>query len=281
MKITSVPSVNELIKRALEEDAGNGDITTTSTIPESAVAFGRYIAKEDGVLCGMPVVRAVFDEIDENIELNIKVNEGERFKKGDILAEVRGNARCVLTGERVGLNLLQHLSAIATRTAEAVEKVQGYKAKITDTRKTTPGLRYLEKLAVRVGGGTNHRYNLSDGVLIKDNHIVAAGGITNAVKAARNAVPHTLKIEVEVEDFDQLNEALDAGADIIMLDNMSCEDMRKAVEIVNGRAYLEASGNMGERELSEVAATGVDIISIGALTHSVKAMDISLKFKLI
>lgn len=281
MKITSVPSVNELIKRALEEDAGNGDITTTSTIPEDAVAYGRYIAKEDGILCGMPVVRAVFDEIDETIELDVKVKEGEAFKKGDILAEVKGNARCVLTGERVGLNLLQHMSSIATKTHEAVEKVKGYKAKITDTRKTTPGLRYLEKLAVRVGGGTNHRYNLSDGVLIKDNHIVAAGSITAAVQAARAAVPHTLKIEVEVEDFDQLNEALEAGADIIMLDNMSCEDMKKAVEIVSGRAFLEASGNMGERELSEVAATGVDIISIGALTHSVKAMDISLKFKLI
>lgn len=281
MKITSVPSVLDLIKRALEEDAGNGDITTTSTIPKNAVAYGRYIAKEDGVLCGMPIVRAVFDELDETIDLDVKFNEGDHFKKGDILAEVRGNARSVLTGERVGLNLLQHMSAIATKTADAVEKVKGYKAKITDTRKTTPGLRYLEKLAVRVGGGTNHRYNLSDGVLIKDNHIVAAGSITNAVTAARNAVPHTLKIEVEVENFDQLEEALNAGADIIMLDNMSCEDMKKAVEFVDGRAYLEASGNMGERELSEVAATGVDIISIGALTHSVKALDISLKFKLL
>ncbi len=281
MKITSVPSVLDLIKRALEEDAGNGDITTTSTIPEGAVAYGKYIAKEDGVLCGMPVVRAVFDELDESIELCVNFPEGAHFKKGDVLAEVKGNARSVLTGERVGLNLLQHMSAIATKTNEAVAKVEGYKAKITDTRKTTPGLRYLEKLAVRVGGGTNHRYNLSDGVLIKDNHIVAAGSITAAVTAARNAVPHTLKIEVEVETFDQLHEALEAGADIIMLDNMSCEDMKKAVEIVDGRAYLEASGNMGERELSEVAATGVDIISIGALTHSVKALDISLKFKLI
>ena len=281
MKITSVPSVAELIKRALEEDAGNGDITTTSTIPENAVAYGKYIAKEDGVLCGMPVVRAVFDELDETIELDVKFPEGAHFKKGDVLAEVKGDARSVLTGERVGLNLLQHMSSIATKTAEAVAKVEGYKAKITDTRKTTPGLRYLEKLAVRVGGGTNHRYNLSDGVLIKDNHIVAAGSITAAVTAARNAVPHTLKIEVEVETFEQLHEALEAGADIIMLDNMSCEDMAKAVKIVDGRAKTEASGNMGDRDLREVAETGVDIISIGALTHSVKALDISLKFKLI
>ena len=281
MKITAIPAVTQLIRTALEEDCGNGDVTTAATIPESAVAHGRYIAKEDGILCGMPVVRAVFDEIDPDIALKVNFEEGQPFKKGDILAEVSGNARSVLTGERVGLNLLQHMSAIATATAAAVKQVEGYKAKITDTRKTTPGLRYLEKLAVRVGGGTNHRFNLSDGVLIKDNHIVAAGSITAAIEAARKSVPHTLKIEVEVEDFQQLDEALKAGADIIMLDNMSCEDMKKDVETVNGRAVLEASGNMGERDLKEVAATGVDIISIGALTHSVKALDISLKFKLV
>ena len=281
MKITSVPAVSELILTALQEDCGNGDITTISTIPEDAVAYGRYIAKQDGILCGMPVVRAVFDEIDPNIRLTVNFKEGDAFKKGDILAEVEGDARSVLTGERVGLNLLQHMSSIATMTSEAVAKVEGCKAKIADTRKTTPGLRYLEKLAVRVGGGTNHRYNLSDGVLIKDNHIVAAGGITNAVAAARAAIPHTLKIEVEVESFEQLREALDAGADIVMLDNMSCEDMKHAVEITAGRALLEASGNMGERDLCAVAQTGVDIISIGALTHSVKALDISLKFKLV
>ena len=281
MKITAIPAVTRLIRTALEEDCGNGDVTTAATIPEGAVAHGRYIAKEDGILCGMPVVRAVFDEIDPDIALKVNFSEGQSFKKGDILAEVSGNARSVLTGERVGLNLLQHMSAIATATSAAVRQVEGYKAKITDTRKTTPGMRYLEKLAVRVGGGTNHRFNLSDGVLIKDNHIVAAGSITAAIEAARKSVPHTLKIEVEVEDFQQLDEALKAGADIIMLDNMSCEDMKKAVDTVNGRAVLEASGNMGERDLREVAATGVDIISIGALTHSVKALDISLKFKLV
>lgn len=281
MKITSVPAVSQLIKSALEEDCGNGDVTTVATIPEDACAHGRYIAKEDGVLCGMPVVRAVFDELDPDIKLDVHFEEGQSFKRGDVLAEVCGNARSVLTGERVGLNLLQHMSAVATATSRAVKEVAGYKAKITDTRKTTPGLRYLEKLAVRVGGGTNHRFNLSDGVLIKDNHIVAAGGITAAIKAARASVPHTLKIEVEVENFEELDEALAAGADIIMLDNMSCPDMKKAVDIVSGRAVLEASGNMGDRDLKEVAATGVDIISIGALTHSVKALDISLKFKLV
>ena len=279
MKITAIPAVTRLIRTALEEDCGNGDVTTAATIPEGAVAHGRYIAKEDGILCGMPVVRAVFDEIDPDIALKVNFSEGQSFKKGDILAEVSGNARSVLTGERVGLNLLQHMSAIATATSAAVKQVEGYKAKITDTRKTTPGMRYLEKLAVRVGGGTNHRFNLSDGVLIKDNHIVAAGSVTAAIEAARKSVPHTLKIEVEVEDFQQLDEALKAGADIIMLDNMSCEDMKKAVDTVNGRAVLEASGNMGERDLREVAATGVDIISIGALTHSVKAFDISMKMK--
>lgn len=281
MKITSVPAVSQLIKSALEEDCGNGDVTTVATIPEDACAHGRYIAKEDGVLCGMPVVRAVFDELDPDIKLDVHFEEGQSFKRGDVLAEVCGNARSVLTGERVGLNLLQHMSAVATATSRAVKEVAGYKAKITDTRKTTPGLRYLEKLAVRVGGGTNHRFNLSDGVLIKDNHIVAAGGITAAISAARASVPHTLKIEVEVENFEELDEALAAGADIIMLDNMSCPDIKKAVDIVSGRAVLEASGNMGDRDLKEVAATGVDIISIGALTHSVKALDISLKFKLV
>ncbi len=281
MKITSVPAVDTLLRTALTEDAGNGDITTESTVPATATAYGRYIAKEDGVICGWDIVRAVFDLLDPAIELKINIPEGEHFRKGDILAEVTGNAHCVLTGERVGLNLLQHMSSIATMTNEAVKKVEGYNAKIVDTRKTTPGLRYLEKYAVRVGGGTNHRFNLSDGVLIKDNHIVAAGSITNAVSAAKSRVPHTVKIEVEVEDFDMLREALDAGADIIMLDNMSCEDMAEAVKIVDGRAITEASGNMGERDLREVAATGVDLISIGALTHSVKALDISLKFKLI
>lgn len=272
--------LDKLIKNALSEDVGTGDITTESTIPETARAHGLYKAKESGVLCGIGVAARVFELIDRDIEFTPLKRDGDRIEKGEIIAEVRGKATNVLTGERVGLNLMQRMSGIATRTAEAVAQVEGTGAKICDTRKTTPGLRVVEKYAVKVGGGTNHRFNLADGILIKDNHIVAAGSITNAVRAARANAPHTLKIEVEVETFDELNEALDAGADIIMLDNMSCEDMKKAVGIVNGRAVTEASGNMGDRNLKEVADCGVDLISIGALTHSVRSLDISLKFRI-
>lgn len=272
--------LDKLIMNALSEDVGTGDITTESTIPETARAHGLYKAKESGVLCGIGVAARVFELIDRDIEFTPLKRDGDRIEKGEIIAEVRGKATNVLTGERVGLNLMQRMSGIATRTAEAVTQVEGTGAKICDTRKTTPGLRVVEKYAVKVGGGTNHRFNLADGILIKDNHIVAAGSITNAVKAARANAPHTLKIEVEVETFDELNEALEAGADIIMLDNMSCEDMKKAVGIVNGRAITEASGNMGDRNLREVADCGVDLISIGALTHSVRSLDISLKFRI-
>lgn len=272
--------LDKLIMNALSEDVGTGDITTESTIPKTARAHGLYKAKESGVLCGIGVAARVFELIDRDIEFTPLKRDGDRIEKGEIIAEVRGKATNVLTGERVGLNLMQRMSGIATRTAEAVAQVEGTGAKICDTRKTTPGLRVVEKYAVKVGGGTNHRFNLADGILIKDNHIVAAGSITNAVRAARANAPHTLKIEVEVETFDELNEALDAGADIIMLDNMSCEDMKKAVGIVNGRAVTEASGNMGDRNLKEVADCGVDLISIGALTHSVRSLDISLKFRI-
>ncbi len=272
-------NLNDLIARSLKEDIGTGDITTLSTIPADRTITGRFIAKETGVLCGMDVAKAVFAFIDPAICLENIKNDGERIEKGEVIATVKGNARNILTGERLALNLMQHMSGIATRTREAVDKVAGTAARIADTRKTTPGLRVLEKYAVKCGGGSNHRFNLADGVLIKDNHIEAAGGITPAVKMARENIPHTLKIEVEVETFPQLEEALAAGADIIMLDNMSYDDMKKAVEIVAGRALTEASGNMGEKDLKTVAETGVDLISIGALTHSVKALDISLKFK--
>ncbi|MBQ7822510.1 MAG: carboxylating nicotinate-nucleotide diphosphorylase [Clostridia bacterium] len=270
-----------ILKYALEEDIGTGDITTLSTIPENARAHGRYIAKESGIICGLDVAKRTFELLGADAEFTMYKKDGDAVEKGDVIAEVVGNAVGVLTGERTGLNIMQRLSGVASATNKAVKAIEGTKAKICDTRKTTPGLRVLEKYAVRVGGGTNHRFNLADGVLIKDNHIVAAGSITNAVSAAKKSVPHTLKIEVEVEDLDQLNEALAAGADIIMLDNMSNEDMAKAVKLTAGRALLEASGNMGERDLRAVAETGVDLISIGALTHSVKALDISLKFKLI
>ncbi len=274
-------TLDRIILNALDEDVGTGDITTESTIPESRIAHGYYKAKEDGILCGIGVAKRVFELIDPEIEFTPYRRDGDRIEKGEIIAEVVGKATNVLTGERTGLNLMQRMSGIATRTSEAVKAVEGTKAKICDTRKTTPGLRIIEKYAVKVGGGTNHRFNLADGILIKDNHIVAAGSITEAVKAARENAPHTLKVEVEVETFEELSEALEAGADIIMLDNMSCEDMKKAVGIVNGRAVTEASGNMGDRDLRKVAECGVDLISIGALTHSVRSLDISLKFRIV
>ncbi len=273
--------LDRVIDAALTEDIGTGDITTLTTIPADRRAHGRYIAKEDGVLCGVEIAEAVYRRIDPTITVTYHRHDGDRVVKGDVIAEVEGNAVALLTGERVGLNLMQRLSGVATRTAQAVAMVEGTSASICDTRKTTPGLRVLEKYAVRVGGGSNHRFNLADGVLIKDNHIVAAGSITAAVKAAKRGAPHTMKVEVEVETMEQLREALDAGADIIMLDNMTNDMMREAVAIVDGRALTEASGNMGDRDLRAVAECGVDLISIGALTHSVRALDISLKFQLL
>jgi len=273
-------SFDNIINMALNEDAPFGDITTMSTVPADKRAVGRFVAKDDGILCGIDIAERVFEIVGGEFELKKNFSDGDKVKKGDIIAEISGNARTILTGERTALNLMQRASGIATLTSIAVKAIEGTKAHIADTRKTMPGLRLLDKYAVRVGGGVNHRFNLSDGVLIKDNHIAAAGSILNAVKGARLSCPHTLKIEVEVENFEQLNEALEVKADIIMLDNMSNEDMAKAVQIVSGRALIEASGNMGDKDLAFVAKTGVDLISIGALTHSVKALDISLKFKI-
>lgn len=280
MYLFNNPQVEQIITLALNEDIGTGDITTLSTIPADKTALGRFVAKEDMILCGIDLAAHIFGRVDPSIELKANFKDGDAVKKGDVIATVSGNAQNVLTGERTALNFMQRLTGIATRTHASVAEVAGTNAKITDTRKTTPGLRVLEKYAVRVGGGTNHRFNLADGVLIKDNHIAVSGGIKNAVKNARAVIPHTLKIEVEVETKEQLAEALDAGADIIMLDNMSNDLMRECVGIVAGRALVEASGNMGEKSLREVAETGVDIISIGALTHTVKAADISLKFQI-
>jgi nicotinate-nucleotide pyrophosphorylase (carboxylating) len=224
------------------------------------------------------VLTRVFYLVDPRVQVKPVINEGDAVKKGDIIATIEGPSRSILSGERVALNLIQHMSGIATATSKAVEAVRGTAARITDTRKTTPGLRVLEKYAVKAGGGANHRFNLADGVLIKDNHIKAAGGITEAVTMTRGNIPHTLKIEVETETMEQVREAVAAGADIIMLDNMTNEQMAEAVKYIDGRAQTEASGNMGERDLLSVAKTGVDIISIGSLTHTVKALDISLKF---
>lgn len=269
---------DKIIIMSLEEDAPNGDITTIATVDKDAVISGKFIAKADGVICGMEIIKRTFELSGGDFTVDEKVKDGQAVKKGDIIATVRGNAQTILTGERTALNLIQRASGIATLTAAAVEKVRGTNAKICDTRKTMPGLRVLDKYAVRAGGGSNHRFCLSDGILIKDNHIKAAGSITAAVTKAKAYAPHTIKVEVEVETIDELKEALAAKADIIMLDNMSNELMKEAVSIVNGRALTEASGNMGEKDLRAVAETGVDLISIGALTHSVKALDISLKF---
>lgn len=272
---------DDFLISAIKEDVGTGDVTTEATIPEDAEIEGRYIAKDNGVICGTDVCRRVFELVGGEFSLEFFVRDGDAVKRGDVIGKVSGNARSVLTGERLGLNIMQHLSGIATKTRYYVDIIEGTGAKIADTRKATPGMRVLEKYAVRVGGGVNHRMNLSDGVLIKDNHIVAAGGIKNAVAAAKRHAPHTLKIEVETENEDEIREALEAGADIIMLDNMTLDKMAEAVKLINRRAIVEASGNMGDKsdeELRKVALTGVDLISIGALTHSVKAFDISLKF---
>lgn len=269
---------DKIITMSLEEDAPNGDITTIATVSPDAVISGRFVAKADGIICGLEIIGRTFEICGGRFELETYFKDGEAVRKGDIIARVKGNAQTILTGERTALNLIQRASGIATLTAAAVAQIKGTSAKICDTRKTMPGLRVLDKYAVRAGGGSNHRFCLSDGILIKDNHIKAAGSITEAVTRAKAYAPHTIKVEVEVETISELKEALAAKADIIMLDNMSNEMMRESVAIVAGKALTEASGNMGEKDLRAVAETGVDLISIGALTHSVKALDISLKF---
>lgn len=268
-----------IVEAALKEDVGFGDLTTEICIAPDTLAEAEFIAKEPGILCGSALVRTVFRQVEPSLKVFFNHNDGYALEAGDVIATVRGRARGILTGERTALNFLQHLSGIATKTRSCVDLVKGTGTKIVDTRKTTPGLRVLEKQAVAIGGGRNHRFGLDDGILIKDNHIAGAGGVAAAVALAKAHAPHTLKVEVEVGDLVQLKEALEAGADIIMLDNMDLETMTEAVRIVGGRAVTEASGNMGDRDLREVAATGVDLISIGALTNAVRGMDISLKFK--
>lgn len=268
--------LESLIDRCLREDIGTGDITTGSIIPREAGAEAVIIAKEEGVIAGLAVAEKVFHRADPAIVFRTLVRDGERVKRGQVLAEVGGRARPILAAERLALNFLQRLSGIATRTARMVELAAGERAVVVDTRKTTPGLRMLEKYAVRVGGGRNHRFGLYDSVLVKENHIKMAGSITRAVELVRRGAPHTFKIEVEAEDLAGVQEALKAGADIIMLDNMEPADMKKAVELVGGRALLEASGGITEENIRAVASTGVDLISVGALTHSIKSLDVSL-----
>jgi nicotinate-nucleotide pyrophosphorylase (carboxylating) len=270
-----------IIDLALAEDIGTGDITTLATVPAETRARGTMIAKAEGVISGLAVATAVFHRVDPQITVVPCVADGTKVVPRTVIAEVEGPARSILMAERVALNLIQRLSGVATLTAQYVAAVAGTKVRIVDTRKTTPGLRVLEKQAVRDGGGHNHRVGLADGILIKDNHLAAIGGpdrIARAIERARAFAPHTLKIEVEVTTLDEVQQALDAGADVILLDNMDLETMRQAVALVGGRAVLEASGGINLGTVRAVAETGVDLISVGALTHSAPALDISLDF---
>lgn len=268
--------IDETVRRALVEDVGKGDLTTNALVPENARAQGVIYSKAHGILAGMSAAERTFQYLDPQIEINWELVDGSRLVPGSVIARVKGKGRALLTAERVALNFLQRLSGIATATREILKILEGTKAQLIDTRKTTPGLRLLEKYAVRAGGGCNHRLGLDDGVLIKDNHIKIAGGIKEAIRRAKAGVPHTIKIEVEVESLAQLKDALDAGADIIMLDNMSLDTMREAVRITAGRVPLEASGGISKETIRKVAETGVDLISVGAVTHSAKALDISM-----
>lgn len=269
--------IDKLIRTALEEDIHYMDVTTDNLLPDSHTSEAYYLAKDTGVLCGIDIAKRVFELVGGQFQMDIRMQDGEIVQKGDIIATISGSTKTLLKGERTALNILQHMSGIATATRKCVDLVAGTNAKITDTRKTLPGLRPLQKYAVTVGGGRNHRYNLSDGAMLKDNHIDAYGGITPAVEALRQKIGHMVKIEVEVRTLDELQEALETGVEIIMLDNMNCQDMAKAVEITKGRALLEASGNVTAENIREIAETGVDIISLGALTHSVKCFDISMR----
>ena len=272
--------VDYLIKRAIQEDINYLDVTSDYLLPPEQTGAAKFVAKASGVLCGLDVAFRVFQLLDPTFSAKAYQSDGDPVEKGDLIAEFTGNARQLLKGERTALNLLQHMSGIATATAQAVALTKGTKASIADTRKTLPGLRALQKYAVTIGGGKNHRFNLSDAAMLKDNHIDAGGGITSAISKLREKVGHMTKIEVETRSLDELREALAAGADIIMLDNMTIEQMAEAVKITGGKALLEASGNITADTIQAVAATGVDIISIGALTHSVKAFDISMKISL-
>ena len=268
--------ITDKVREALAEDAPYGDITTQFTIDDDKKVTGRLWAKADGILSGINVAREAFRLCDESIIFTPCKKDGDVLKYGDTIAAIEGPSMPILIAERIALNFMQRMSGIATMTNRYVKLVSHTKARIVDTRKTTPLLRMFEKYAVRCGGGINHRTGLSDGILIKDNHIIAAGGITNAISRAKAKAAHTLKVEVEIKSIDQLQEALNAKADIIMFDNFSTDDMKKAVAIIDGRAQTEASGGINETTLVAIAETGVDIISSGALTHSVKSLDISL-----
>lgn len=275
--ITTKLNVDKLIMMALQEDISSEDVTTNAVMREAKKGKADLICKQDGVIAGLSVFQRVFELLDEATEVKMYFKDGDEVKNGDLLAEVTGDIRVLLSGERTALNYLQRMSGIATYTRSVSRLLEGSKTKLLDTRKTTPNMRIFEKYAVKAGGGYNHRYNLSDGILIKDNHIGAAGGVAEAVRLAKEYAPFVRKIEVEVENLEMLQEALDAGADIIMLDNMSHEDMKKAVEMVAGKAQTECSGNITKENIAKIIDIGVDYVSSGALTHSAPILDVSLK----
>lgn len=269
--------VDDIIKNALKEDINYIDVSSDYLIPENQTNEAYFVAKADGVLCGIDIAMRVFELLDDSFTKEVYFKDGDEIKQGDVIVRFKGRTSLLLKGERTALNLIQHLSGIASATNKIVKLCEGTNAQITDTRKTLPGLRALQKYAVTCGGGKNHRFNLSDCAMLKDNHIDAGGGITNAVHVLRSRIGHTVKIEVETRNLDEVREAVSVGADIIMLDNMTNEMMSEAVRIIDGRAKTEASGSITEETVKSAAQTGVDIISIGALTHSVKAFDISMK----
>lgn len=275
--VTMKINMDEYILHALKEDITSEDVSTNSVMRDARRGAAQLICKEDGIICGLQVFCRVFELLDESFSFESGVKDGDEVKKGQLLGTVYGDIRALLSGERTALNYLQRMSGIATVTRRCAKELEGSSTTLLDTRKTVPNMRPFEKYAVTVGGGKNHRYNLSDGVLLKDNHIGAAGSITRAIEMAREYAPFVRKIEIETETLEQVREAVDAGADIIMLDNMDNETMRRAVELIDGRAETECSGNVTAERLREIAEIGVDYVSSGALTHSVKAMDISLK----
>lgn len=275
MEEKTLKSAEVLFDLAFAEDIGDGDITTNNLVAPDTCKTAILVAKAEGIIAGLPVAEMVFKKFDKDIEWNVKIPDGSKVNPGDVLVEFKGNYRALLTGERKALNFLQRLSGIATFANKCMEEVEGHNVEILDTRKTLPGYRHLDKYAVRMGGGSNHRFGLYDMVMIKDNHIQVAGSIKKAVEAIRTKIPKSIKIEVETTNLGQVQEALDADVDIVMLDNMSSKMMKEAVALINGKAKIEASGNMTLKRIRKVASTGVNYISIGALTHSVRALDIS------
>ena len=275
--VTMRINIDEYLMNALKEDITQEDVSTNAVMPEPKQGEVNLICKQDGVICGLEVFERVFKLLDETVVFETELKDGDKVTKGQLMGVVKGDIRALLSGERVALNYLQRMSGIATMTSELSKELEGYKTKLLDTRKTTPNNRIFEKYAVKAGGGYNHRYNLSDGVLLKDNHIGAAGSVAKAIEMAKEYCPFVRKIEIEVENLDMVKEAADAGADIIMLDNMSHDDMKEAIRIIDGRAETECSGNVTRENIAKLIDLGVDYISSGALTHSAPIMDISLK----